>query len=674
MKKIDLHIHTIATVSDSAFDFSLEKLKTYVESASLDAIAITNHNTFDYDQYKVIEREVGAIVFPGIEVDVENCHVLLITDPTRADRLERSATQLSEADTAATGSISVNQMIQIFGDLDDYLVIPHYEKKPAINVDTLGQIEDYVSAGEVDSPKKFIRCVKDDSKLVPVLFSDARMTTELDRLPTRSTFVDCGELSLSALKATLRDRTKVALSRDSGNRLFQVLDDGLMASTGLNVFVGERSSGKTYTLNRIGVEQPNVKYIRQFSLVQLDEAQYERDFNSELERRRSRHTEDYLKGFKAVVDEIIGIDLEAHDRAVGKYLESLLRSAAETDLADSFSKTQLFSETTFKIGDDKSLISLIEAVRHLIENVDHRLIIEKHIELEALRTLAVELIDMLWERSRDRVKKQFVNRIVDDIKQQLAVRTSAVQVPDIDFYGMVLDQKKVERFEAIVRSLRSEAVIVQKEMQGFRIVAKKSAHSGAGELKATSGRKIAFSDAMKQYDEPYHYLRQLMTKPELPDSELYRFFVKISYEILNRDGYQVSGGERSEYRLLQEISDAQSYDLLLIDEPESSFDNVFLNDNVNALIRDISRTMPVIVVTHNSTVGASIGADYLLCARKEVTSGGVQYRLFSGYPTDKLLRCVDGETLPNYQVLLTSLEAGEDAYEARRSGYEAVKH
>src|SRR5690554_6502785 len=99
-----------------------------------------------------------------------------------------------------------------------------------------------------------------------------------------------------------------------------------------------------------------------------------------------------------------------------------------------------------------------------------------------------------------------------------------------------------------------------------------------------------------------------MTKPEIPDSALYRFFVKIEYEILNKDGYPVSGGERSEYRLLQEISDAQSYDLLLIDEPESSFDNVFLNDNVNQLIRDIARTMPVIVVTHNNTVGASIGA------------------------------------------------------------------
>lgn len=47
MKKLDLHIHTIPTVSDRPFDFSMESLKKYVNDLALDAIAITNHNVFD---------------------------------------------------------------------------------------------------------------------------------------------------------------------------------------------------------------------------------------------------------------------------------------------------------------------------------------------------------------------------------------------------------------------------------------------------------------------------------------------------------------------------------------------------------------------------------------------------------------------------------------------------
>ena len=36
---------------------------------------------------------------------------------------------------------------------------------------------------------------------------------------------------------------------------------------------------------------------------------------------------------------------------------------------------------------------------------------------------------------------------------------------------------------------------------------------------------------------------------------------------------EISGGERSEFNLLEKIQNAHHYDLLLVDEPESSFDN-----------------------------------------------------------------------------------------------------
>lgn len=50
MKKIDLHIHTIANAYEKAFDFDMSKLKEYTEKLEIDAIAITNHNLFDFKQ------------------------------------------------------------------------------------------------------------------------------------------------------------------------------------------------------------------------------------------------------------------------------------------------------------------------------------------------------------------------------------------------------------------------------------------------------------------------------------------------------------------------------------------------------------------------------------------------------------------------------------------------
>lgn len=81
----------------------------------------------------------------------------------------------------------------------------------------------------------------------------------------------------------------------------------------------------------------------------------------------------------------------------------------------------------------------------------------------------------------------------------------------------------------------------------------------------------------------------------------------------------------------------------------------------------------MVVVTHNSTVGASVGADYLLYTQKEIEGGQVVYRVYSGYPTDKVLSSVDGKTIKSHEIMMDSLEAGTTTYESRRKGYEAIK-
>ena len=198
-------------------------------------------------------------------------------------------------------------------------------------------------------------------------------------------------------------------------------------------------------------------------------------------------------------------------------------------------------------------------------------------------------------------------------------------------------------------------------------------YTQASEMSAAIRRQVAFREALNSYREPYAFLQVLKLHEKLEEADTHKLFVKITYRILNRQGAEVSGGERSEFRLLQEITDAQNYGILLLDEPESSFDNGFLHSDVNEIIRSISKEMPVVVVTHNNNVGASINPDYVIFAQKTIEGGGVKFRLFSGYPTDRQLVCVDGTKVNSHDVLLNSLEAGAEAYEDRRNIYEVVK-
>jgi len=673
LKKIDLHIHTVKTISDRSFEFSIDTFKRYVSDANLDAVAVTNHDIFDAEQFQLIKDALPIVVFPGIEINVDAAHVLVIARPADLDDFKAKTAEVSSRITKLGDSITVDELVAIFGDLANYLVIPHYDKRPAITGETLDKLKPYISAGEVDSAKKFVRNAKDPAKPTPVLFSDSRMAADFTSLPTRQTFIDCGDVTLEALKACLKDRAKVALSERHGNKLWQVFDDGQQLSTGLNVLIGARSTGKSYTLDRISNEVRNIKYIKQFQLVQHDSDNDEREFTTSVERRRSIVMDQYLAGLKRVLETVIKVDLEANERRVSEYITTLLRSAEETDKRDAFSNAALFDEVEFPVKNPESLENLIRSIQHLIENVEHRPMIEKHVERAALKGLARELIELFRAQSADETRKKLVNELVRDIKQGLSFHTSAPQVLDVDLYNVSLDRRKAARFSEIVELIRKTKVVSEETLQGFKIEVRCESFSGAGEIKMAHRTRAAFGDAFKKYKSPYAYLGEIKINEDVAPADYYKLFAKVSCRILNKDGYAVSGGERSEFRLLHEISDARNYDLLLIDEPESSFDNLFLKSEVNQILKSISETMPVVVVTHNSTVGASIGADYLLFTTKTIENGEARYRIFSGHPTDKIMKSMDGQSIASYETLLDSLEAGVQTYEKRMEAYEAIK-
>jgi Fe-S cluster assembly ATPase SufC len=674
MKKIDLHIHTVPSISDADFVFSMATLKDYIQHSGLDAIAVTNHNIFDVSQFRLIQAEIQSIVFPGIEINVGNGHLLLISDGKDLTDFDSKCQQISACIKTATDSITAQQLLSIYGALSEYLLIPHYEKSPSISGQTLTDLLPYISAGEVDSAKKFIRALKDTSKICPVLFSDSRIKENVVSHSCRQTYLDCGEISFTALKTCIKDKGKVFLSKEDGNALFQCFNDGQHISTGLNVLLGGRSTGKTYTLDRLNDIYKNVKYIRQFELVQKDEEIDDKEFKDNIQRRRSRIVDDYLSGFKPIIDDVALVDEANNNTVLENYITSLLKSAEEADRRDVYAKVHLFDEVDFPISNNDGLKQLISSVIHLIENIEYRKTIENYLHIDALKALACDLIKQLWNKADEERDRKRVNAIIKDVKDGLRIRSAATLVENVNFYKIAMDEQKVKRFNAIVFEMQKDATIFDEDVQGFRIIASKGKFTQASELAGVIKCKAAFKEVLTHYNNPYSYLRALLDHGKIDEADIYKLFVKISYRILNRDGSDVSGGERSEFRLLQEIKDAQKHEMLLIDEPESSFDNMFLNSDVNQLIRDISRAMPVVVVTHNNTVGASIKPDYVIYAKKTKEVDLLKYRLYSGHPTDKRLRSVDGLEIDNYEILMDSLEAGKDAYNKRRLDYEAIEN
>ncbi|CAK2530089.1 PHP domain-containing protein [Vibrio crassostreae] len=675
MKKVDLHLHTIATQSDARFDFSLDTLKKYVEVAELDCIAITNHNVFDELQYKEIVENIGIKVLPGIEVDLEGGHILVLADDTDVIDFAERCREVERLVTYPNPNVSLEDFKRIFQTLGKYILIPHYDKSPKVPKYVLEALSSEISAGEVQSAKKFIQASKDEGSLVPVLFSDQRMKIGMQEFESRSTYIAIENVDFRSLKLGLTKKGYVNLTLDEGNRFFEVSNSGLKLSTGLNVVLGKRSSGKSFTLNKIEEfsGEDEIKFIRQFELLESDEDKDKREFDTAISKNQSEFTEKYLAQFKAVVDDVYNINVQNDEGEVESYIQSVVENANNVARKDIFSKAKLFNEQRITLKELGTLKDLVSSVQLLLDNTEYSEIIESAVKRENLITLHSSLVEKFRVESKSNKHKQMANDIISKVKLELGYKTTHKTIDDIDLRKIALNRAKVKCFEKLVSSIQKERQIGKKELYGYSVVAERKPFVSATDLKTVARAKVSLVNAFSKYKEPFDYIDRLKDAG-IEDVELYKYFSKVSYRILNKYGTTVSGGERSEYRLLRSLHDAKNYDILLIDEPESSFDNVFLFESVNKIIKDLSQQMPVVVVTHNNTVGASIEPDYILYTSKTMNDDELVYDVYSGLPTDKYLKTIDGKEIENYNIQIDSLEAGHKPYQNRGEDYANLKN
>lgn len=566
MKKIDLHIHTIKTVSDSIkgdeFEYSFDKLKEYVQQRNIDAISITNHNVFDLEQYKDIRDNIGIVVFPGIEIDLENGHILIITKDSDVIDFYKRCQRVHELIKTQDDTLSFEKFDEIFHEREKYLLIPHYKKNPKLKADIIQKVGN-IYAGEVKNQREFEVLKKSKSPIVPAFFSDMRSVANLKNFPMRQTYVDVDEVTLESLKYALKDKSKVYLSANK-NSLFELLPDGFQASTGLNVILGNRSSGKSVTLNKIENYNSNVKYIKQFALIEKDENNEEQIFSKKVKQKKSGVIEDYLKEFKEVLTDILSIDVKKYENDLVDYLQTWIEYAIDYDKRDSFAKAVLYTSGEIDYLDESDAIKVIDALIVLLSNNKYHNLIDKYLERDKIIELLKELLICYDNiRLKNTIAKE-TNLIVGMIKNKLTLQSNISAPKSFNFKEYYISRKKIDVFNELFNEIKKPRIVMNEKINKFTVVAETRGFSSATELKNSYGKKISFKAAMDQYNEGYKYMLELKNIESIPETDFYRLIVYFDYKILNEYKLKVSGGERSEFRLLEELNDVSYYDMLML--------------------------------------------------------------------------------------------------------------
>lgn len=115
-------------------------------------------------------------VYPGIEVTLEGGHLIAVAPFTKIEEFEEQCKKIHD-EFKEKNDISLDSFMDIFSNHDEYLLIPHYDKKTKIQKFILDIIGSSFICGEVGNPKKFIRLYKEKGTLTPLYYHTCPYTS-----------------------------------------------------------------------------------------------------------------------------------------------------------------------------------------------------------------------------------------------------------------------------------------------------------------------------------------------------------------------------------------------------------------------------------------------------------------------------------------------------------------
>jgi hypothetical protein len=673
MKRIDLHIHTVPTEWDLDFHFDFEQLRQHVVDWHLDAIAITNHNVFDFGQYEDIRLRLAGTcaVLPGVEASALGTHLLLICSSDMAPQLSSMCVTLKSCLSDTSDTASFDELVSAFPNLDEFIVIPHFQKDPAISEESYELIADYICACETSSLKKALRLNKTKPKHRPfVYFTDYRFGSESidgkrSAYKPGGAYIKASSCSFDAIRRALRN-DQVALACD-GSDSFE-LYPGITSTEGINLILGRRSTGKTYTLNRVFslCDEDDVYYIKQGDLVSKSkEDSFYADLNNQFAATRNR----YMTRIGELADELrdVGSDKEQL-LSIKTYLNKLKKHADTKTQNDSYSSAPLFKREILDKEDCSDGHSVIEAVITILNATRYSEVLDKTVGRKGL----IDFLQLVVEDTRTREIQNSAVRATNVATNAVQVklnRSSVDPYPDPILPSIFKHEAFLDAFCKLVQLCWNERIVSNDQGAHFlkySVVAERKRFTSATEVKKAMGLPPAVSLDGITKKLPREYVNMLLDLTPTPLITNGLFDLQIS--VRDKRGSIPSGGQRTECVFLGKLSEAGGKRVVLIDEPESSFDNPFLDEDIATKIRQLGKSSTVFVTTHNQVLGFGLKPNKVfLTSFNEETK---KYEIHCGDMGDSELCCSESPNIPTIDSIINILEASRPSYEARHDYYE----
>lgn len=706
--KIDLHCHTkkIKSGDPDSRDVSPEIFAEKIGLANVKIVAITNHNHFDYEQYKIFSKAVTdtCAIWPGVELDViddtdstNKGHLIVIANPKNIESFVQSIKEL-------IGDIHPDKfhttLPEVYSNLDkcDVFYIPHFNKKPYLSEECINNFNSLLN-----DPTRLFKETTNYRSLgiysnfnYSVIFgSDVRDWSKYEkeeipdiRLPvsTFEQFCLLAKKDRQIVDTLLKQKRKKDITVSPANNVkftIPIYND-------INIVFGQKGTGKTEILKSLqnyynkngtqaeiyigsergetfekllscdGLQQDLTKFnihndiSRCFGTINEWREKLPTSFNSYIDWWKTKDNNKSKKKMKITDSQ--------------KFEEQKKDRKQESD----YKFAQEFLNSNFyKINFDRyipkdtqeQLNSLIELLVSEISKVKtENWKTENAIKLS---NFTLEKIKTFADKCSDTKSKPISTGFSDFASSRFIIYDAAISILSL------LDSPPVKELQLLGTLEEKGDIYIQTQ---YRFLCKDST-------------RFEFNNIIKKLQK-LKYILEFITKNIASDNladqisdyqELYdegfnhlSTFIGISKQIVLENGqpYNPSNGEKG-ILLMQKmlLSDADVY---ILDEPELGMGNSYITANILPKLTGLAKQMKTVVVTtHNANIAVST-LPYSSVFR---THANGNYQTYVGNPfSDELINIEDKTDTLNWTAeSIHTLEGGYEAFYGRKDIYESGK-
>lgn len=714
---IDLHCHTrnIKSGDGPGREVTDELFAEKIKSSGVEVVAITNHNIFDDAQFLRLEESVKGIcrLWPGVELDIsygedeKRYHLLVVCNPKNIDSFKQAVIETMDSSTPENFVGDIQEVITKFDPLD-CLFLPHFlGKTPTIPDDEFEKLTSLLSnsnrliaeASNVRSMGVFVSHginsiagsdIKDWSEYPGKDMKLPELRLRIEEFENLCRLLDRDPVVVK----TLLDKNKSSPYDVYPNPNDREIKEQLHFYKEVNVIFGDKGTGKSEVIkcleNKLKAEEtPYAAYIsgrtkdhldelldtddmeRSASILGLEGCEDDFDTVRNWGDRSPTPLSEYVDYFetrtnKESVQRIgwsrmsdLADDVAVRLDQVGEDLESVQSSRESIG--------EIETTDYLDDSDSNSLENLLEKLESSVNQKERSTDIEDR---------AVKLVNLTLNRFREytAAKTGSATRPQDSgfgkfAKNRLALKdamhaiTSNLVFKEVKKYtslGDIGDKGKIE-IEARHRILndhqdtKSDHKEFNNNITKLRDVKDKLSRVNSLTLSASLDDKLVelkdklIEHDIKSVDDFVGTYKQTVDKERMP--------------------YTPSTGERS-IIFIQRTLNNQEATVFLLDEPELSMANSYIDDIIRPRIIELGQQKKtVIMATHNANLAVRT-LPYTTIYRSHGEHG---YSTYAGNPfTNQLVNIIDSSDTRDWkETSMKILEGGKEAFYDREGIYES---